>query len=58
MGCCNNPQKDEKDELAIDFDVVDKNEPKLDLSDNNNNLLDDGVQLKTSQVTTVDRKKK
>ena len=58
MGCCTNPQKDEKTEFALDFEVLSKDEPKLDLSENNGNLLDDNANIKSSQITDIERKGK
>ena len=42
MGCCNNPKKEEKTDILIEFNFNEIDEPKLNLEDDNNcNLLDD-----------------
>lgn len=56
MGCCNNPKNDEKNEFAFDFDDNSKQEPKLNLSENNNNLLDELYMVKGSQSTDIENK--
>ena len=55
MGCCNNHKKEETDEIDFDLDEIGKNQPKLDLSENNNNLLEDNIKNKSSQITDIER---
>ena len=55
MGCCNNPKKLETDEIDFDLEEIIKNEPKLDLSENIYDLLEDNFQAKSSQITDVER---